>query len=678
MQIPPTKREDTVDVIHGIPVADPFHWLEDIGDPGTLKWIEQQNLYAEEALKNERFETFADELARNFKVVNFSNPEPVNGKYFYIERQPDENQACVYVKQGLEGTPIKLIDPNGKIKDDTFSIDFWFVSHSGNHIVYGLSQGGDEMATLYVKDVATNKNLAEEIPHCRYSAVRWLPDDSGFFYTRNPRKGTVPENEEHLHTKVHLHILGTDPNQDEMIFGQNASKDAMIGISEVSPDGRYIAIDTAMTWTENDVYVYDTISKQTTPLIVGAGAKFDVNFLENKAIVFTNYRANNNRILSTPIENLFAPIDTWTELVAETPHIMQTVKFTKSSMIVEYLENACSTVTIFDHDGVKQTDLPLPAFSSLNGISTNPNEEEFFYGVDSFTFPKVCYRYNPKMNVFELYRATTNPIDPKNYTIKQEWFESKDGTRVPMFLFHRKDIVLDKQNATILYGYGGFANVDSPYFMRNYVPWMERGGVFASANLRGNAEFGEEWHKAGIKESKQNTFDDFIAAAEYLIANNYCDPAHLGILGGSNGGLLTAAVEVQRPDLFRAVCSRVPLTDMVRFPLFGIASRWIHEYGDPSIKEELEQILKWSPYHNVHEGVEYPSTLFMTGIKDTRVEPLHARKMTAILQTTNQTNPIFIFTETEAGHGAGKPIKKLVESAALMLSFFAERLHLKM
>ncbi len=675
MQIIPTKQEDTVDVIHGIPVPDPFHWLEDIGDHAVQKWIERQNNFVDDSLKHETFETFSNELARNFHVVNFTNPVLVRGNYFYTERQPSEDQACIIVRHGLEGEPIKLVDPNGTSNSNTTSIDFWFPSCTGNFLAYGLSQSGDEMATLFVKNVLTNENLADTIPRCRYSAVRWLSDDSGFFYTRNPREGEVPENELHLHTKVYFHKLGDDSMNDELIFGKNLSKDVMIGLSRLSADDRYMAIDVSMTWTQNDLFVYDRTTKEIKSLIENIPAKFDCAFLNDTAIIHTNYRAEQYRVLSNPLSNLFAPIDTWTELIPESESLMQSVAITKSKLVVTYLKNACSLVVLFDHRGNKLDNVSLPPFSTVEKISTNREEEEFFYDVDSYTFPRIVYRFTPD-GTSVVFRKTDNPINPDDYIVKQEWFASKDGTRVPMFLFHRKDIDTSKPNSTILYGYGGFANIDSPAFMRSYVPWMERGGIFVEVNLRGNAEFGEAWHKAGIKENKQNTFDDFIAAAEYLIAQKYTDKNHLGILGGSNGGLLTAAVEVQRPDLFRAVCSRVPLTDMVRFPLFGIASRWVHEYGDPNMKEDLERILKWSPYHNVKDGVEYPSTLFMTGMKDTRVDPLHARKMCAQLQTTNKENPIYIFTEMEAGHGAGKPIKKIVESTALVLTFFAERLHL--
>jgi prolyl oligopeptidase len=287
------------------------------------------------------------------------------------------------------------------------------------------------------------------------------------------------------------------------------------------------------------------------------------------------------------------------------------------------------------------------------------------------------YRFNPDNQQFEIYRTADNPIDPKQYITKQEWCASKDGTKIPMFIVHKKGMLLNGANPAILLGYGGLNISQTPNFDRGLVPWLERGGIYAIANIRGGGEFGEKWHKGGIKENKQNSFDDFIAAGEHLINQKYTDANHLGILGMSNGGLLVSAVAVQRPDLFKAVCARVPLTDMVRFPKFGMAVRWVHEYGNPEVKDDLQRILAWSPYHNVKEGVEYPNMLFTTADKDTRVDPMHARKMTALLQSVNKENEILLFTETEAGHGAGKPVSKIVESQSLVLAFFAEKLNLK-
>lgn len=675
MNIPKTKKENILEEIHGYSIADPYRWLEDAENVEVREWIKAQNHAVDESLKGELFSSFSDELVANFKVVNFSNPMPVRGKYFYTERQPNEDQPVLYMKRGLDGQPVVLCNPNGQRDGNTITIDFWNVSRSGKYVAYGISEGGDEMATLYVKDTDTNQNLPDAIIRCRYSDVRWLPDDSGFFYTRNPRPGTVPKNEEHLHVKVYLHKLGDDPDVDELIFGADRPKDDMLGLT-LSPDGRYLGIEASQTWTENEIYIYDSTTKSVRALVTDIPAKFSIFFLSGKVLLRTNYKANNYRILQSSYEEMYRSLDEWQEFIPAQESVLTTCRATKSKILVEYLVNACLEAHIFDYDGKLLEKIPLPAHATMAGITTNRFEEEFFYGVESFLFPKIVYRYDPETQTYSEYRATDNPIDATEYIVKQEWYHSKDGTKIPIFIMHGKDIQLDANNPTILYGYGGFAVIQAPSFLRSWVPWFQRGGIFAIANIRGGGEFGEAWHTDGIKELKQNSFDDFIAAGEYLVAQKYTDPQHLGILGGSNGGLLVSAVGVQRPELWSAVCSRVPLTDMVRFPQFGIAMRWVHEYGDPAIKEDLGNILRWSPYHNVREDVEYPHFLFTTGEKDTRVDPLHARKMAARLQEVNKRNQVLIFTELDAGHGSGKPIIKIVESQALTLSFFARHLQL--
>lgn len=675
MKFPETKKEEICDDFFGVKIVDPYRWLEDSSSPEVKEWIDEQNSRTVRALHDKVFETFSDELVRNFKVTTFSNPVPRKGKYFYSERHPDEDHGVLYIKMGIDGSPVKLVDPNGMNSGNTISLDYWRVSPSGRYVAYGLSQGGDEMSTLYIKDVDTGEDLDDEISRCRHSQPSWLPDDSGFFYCRHPAVGTVSKNEEHLHTKVYFHKLGDNPENDELIFGKDRPKDDMLTLS-ISMDGRYLAISATQKWTENDIYIYDREAKKTTPLIVGIHAQIYGFFMKDKVIIRTNYKANNYRVLSMPIEFMFTPIDEWEEIIAEREYVLESLSQTKDSILAEYLVNACAKVEIFDHNGKWQDEIPLPSFSTLSGISTSREESEFFYGVTSFTLTKIIYRYNPDENVFVEYRKIDNPINPDDYVVKQERYLSKDGTSVPMFIFHRKDIVFDRPHPTILYGYGGFGYVASPGFMRGLVPWIERGGVYVVANIRGGGEFGEAWHKEGIKNKKQNSFDDFIFAGEYLIEQGCTSSDHLGILGGSNGGLLVSAVAVQRPDLFRVVCSKVPLTDMVRFPLFGMALRWVHEYGDPKNDDDLKNILKWSPYYNVKDKTEYPDFLFTTGEKDSRVDPLHSRKMTAILQATNKKNDILLFTEKEAGHGSGKPVKKVVENQAMVLSFFAKKLKL--
>ena len=673
MKAPHTKKTKIVDNMQGILVADPYRWLENGDNAEVLKWIDKQNEYTDSLLRNANQKKFLKELAKNFKVVNFSNPQVVNDRYFYTEKQPNEDQFVLYFKKGLNGKAIKLVDPNGKKKGSTTTIDYWEPGMTGKYVAYGLSNNGDEMATIYLLDVDKNKPLQEKITNCRHSSIRWLPDDSGFFYTKNPRPGTVPKNEEHLHVKVYLHKLGNNPDNDELVFGKNRPKDDMINLS-LSLDGKLLAVHVSKNWTENEIYIYDTNKKETYPLVIKKQAKFYLQFLKDKVLIRTNYKANNYKLLHTSLDSLNKSIDDWKEFIPESEYVLESALATEDQVLLKYLVNACSKIITTDHSGGKTGEIPIPKHSTVTGISVQIKEKEFFYSLESFTFPKIIYRFDPEKKEYGKYKETDNPIDPENYLIKQEWCLSKDGTKIPIFIFHKKEISLSGTNPTILYGYGGFASNETPSFMKNWIPWLERGGIFAIANIRGGGEFGEKWHKEGIKENKQNTFDDFISSAEFLVSQKYTKPSKLGILGGSNGGLLVLVVANQRPDLFKAVCSKVPLTDMARFPKFGIATRWTHEYGNPEIKNELESILKWSPYHNTKNNVDYPSVFLTTANKDTRVDPMHARKMSAILQSSRKKNKTLIFTEMNAGHGAGKPVSKMVELQSLIATFFFQEL----
>ena len=661
--------------ICGIEVSDPFRWLEDAGSPETREWVTDQNRRVKKKLKGKPFDIFSLELANEFKVINYSEPVPVRGKYFYTKRQADEDQPVLYMKRGLDDIPVKLFDPNGRRKGNTLTIDYWNESHTGKYVAYGVSEGGNEMATLYVKDSDTGEELPDRITNCRYSSVRWLPDDSSFFYTRNPRPGTVPKDEEHLHTKIYFHKIGDDPERDELIFGSDRPKDDLIRIN-LSPNGKLLTIHVSQNWTKNEIYIYDRDTGTTRSLVTGLPSKFSIFFLPAKVLMMTNHKADNYRVLWTEYDDLYKPVDDWKEFIPEEKFPLVFLKVVKGKVLAEYLVNASSKIFVFDHEGNRVEEIPLPGHSSLTGISGRREEEEFFYGVSSFIFPKISYRYDSKSLKYLKYRKMDNPIDPKDYEVIQRWSDSKDGTKIPVFIVTKKGIVLDGLNPTILYGYGGFGASETPSFLRNWLPWLKRGGIFAVANIRGGGEFGSKWHKGGIKENKQKSFEDFIAVAEYLISHGYTNNNHLGILGGSNGGLLVSAVGIQKPDLFKAVCSRVPLTDMVRFHKFGIARRWTDEFGNPDIRSDLERIITWSPYHNVRNGVGYPSFLFTTAEKDTRVEPFHAWKMAARLQEV-ENSETFVLTEKEAGHGAGKPVAKVVETQAMILAFFGAELNLK-
>ena len=670
------KREELTEEINGFKVSDPYRWLEDSDDPAVEQWIDKQNELVDEKIKGGQFEIFSDELVKDFQTTNFSTPLAVNGRYFYMERKPDQDQLVLYVKEGLDDEPTAIFDPNGRKEENTISINYWQVSRTGDYVAYGISEDGDEMATLYVYDVEAEERLSDEIINCRYSSISWLSDDSGFYYNRNPRPGEVPEDEIHMHPKVYLHTLGDDPSEDELIFGDGRPKDDMIHHS-LSPDDTYLAINVSQDWTENDIYLYNTQTQELDQLISGDEFTTNISFLPDKALLYTSYEADNFRVLATGYDNLSQPLDEWREFIPEKEHVLQGFSVTSDTVLVEYLENVSSAVSVYDHQGNQLETLPLPKHSSLIGISSRRDEEEFFYSVNSHITSRTTYRFDPEEQAVNEYRQESNPINPDEYVVKQEWYESRDGTEVPMFIIHHEDITLDGSNPTVLYGYGGYGTSLTPNFSRSILPWLRRGGVHAIANIRGGGEFGDSWHKDGIKEKKTNSFDDFIAAGEHLIESGYTSSGHLGAEGGSNGGLLVAAAAIKRPSLFAAVSSQVPLTDIVRFHKFGMASRWVHEYGSPENADDLKYILDWSPYHNIESGEVYPHFLFTTAKQDTRVHPMHARKMAAQLQDENSDGDTFIYTEEKAGHGPGTPIRKIVEEQAIINTFFAQKLGLE-
>lgn len=677
MNIFNTKREELTEEVVGIPVSDPYRWLEDEKDSEVKEWVEAQNIYAEKNLRGTSFDLFQDDLASTFSETVFTVPVPGQGRHFYQERKSGEQQFVLYMKKGIDGDPVCVVNPNELDSSGSTTLSCWAKSRSSVYVTYEFSAKGTEMGTVYIKNVDTGEVFPDRLERCSHASIAWLPDDSGFFYDRHPHFGEVPANEERLHQKVYFHTLGTKQERDTLVFGEGRPKDDMISL-KISPSGEHLAILVSHEWSQNDIYIYHIAKKTISPFIVGMEAKFSLAFSERKAFLLTNYKADKYRVLSAPMETWAdTPIDEWAEFIPEGIHTLDSISVSKSKLLAHYLVNVCSEVHVYDHDGNREKPLPLPAFSAIHSIQARYYDEEFFYGIKSFTIPFAVYRYDPDIKDYGEYRTSPNPIRPDDYEVSQEWCISKDGTRIPLFVFHKKGIEKNSKNSVVLYGYGAHGSSLRPLFWKSFLPWVTRGGIFAVANIRGGGEFGKSWQETGSGLNKQNSFDDFIAAAEHLVAQKYTDAQHLGIYGGSMGGALVSAVSVQHPDLIKAVCAEVGITDIVRFPLFGMAVRWTGELGDPRNEKGLRAILKWSPYHNVKEGTEYPAYLFVTGENDARVNPLHSRKMTAMLQWAGKDNEVFLFTEKDAGHHAGKPTAKIVEGGARVLSFFAKELGLK-
>ncbi len=665
---PKTPIKKVIDEIHGRKVADFFRWLENGKNSKVKKWVVEQNKFTQKLLQaNSSPRKFQKELIKYFSIGAASVPIPVKGSYFWSERRALENQFVIYTKKGLNGRPRALINPNKINKSGTVSIAYWRVSPEGNYIAYGLSRGGDEMATLHILNVRTGKNIKEKIPHTRYASISWLPDETGFYYTRHPSPDSVPKGEEYFHCRIYFHKIGQDPRSDKLIFGPQRPKEENMDTT-ISPDGRYLVITSTDNWLKNNVYLYDIYKDITTPIVENIKARFIPYLAKDKIYFLTNHKAENYRVIATETRRLPLSVNKWPELIKEKKYPLQDISFTYSKILVTYLVNVSNKIEVLNYSGRRRGKVSLPKFS-LASVGARRTEKEFFFEIESFLSSGEVYRYDPKRDNYFIYKKAELTLSDREYVVEQKWYKSKDGTRVPMFTLYKRGVKLKNQNPTLLYGYGGFEHLITPNFPKVWLPFIKRGGVFAIANIRGGGEFGKKWHTSAILGKKQKSFDDFIWAAEFLIKRKYTSPEKLGIAGRSNGGLLVGACFTQRPNLFKAAVSIVPLLDMLRFPKFFIAKRWVSEYGDPAKLKDFKNIIKWSPYHNVKKDVEYPNVLFTTAENDSRVDPFHAYKMAALLQSINKRNVILLRTEVDAGHGPGKPLNKTIKEQADILSF---------
>src|SRR5208337_370360 len=596
----------------------------------------------------------------------------------------------LYMREGLEGAfhseDRVLLDVNQLAADGTIALDWWYASEDGRYVAYGTSPSGSEVSTLRVIETATGKLLPDSIDRTRAASLAWTPDNSGFFYTRYPREGDVPEGQEVYHRHVFYHALGTDPARDPLIFGEGRDPEWWPNVT-LSEDGRWLLINEEHGWTKTQMFLQD-LSSKNPPVEITAGKDFlyGADFYQGKLYITTNEDAPRYRVFVADATN--AKRENWKEIIPQSDAVLQGASVTGAKLLAQYEHNATSELKLFGLDGKKLADIPLPAIGSVASVSGRYDRDEIFFGFQSFTVPPSIYRADlTKVALNDLKSALwakvdAPSIDPSAYDVRQVWYTSKDGTKVPMFVVSKKGIEKNGKNPTLLTGYGGFNVSLTPAFSRSMFLWMEHGGIYAVANLRGGAEFGEDWHRAGMLEKKQNVFDDFIAAAEYLLAQKYTDKDHLAIFGGSNGGLLMGAMITQRPDLFRAVVCAVPLLDMLRYQNFQIAKLWIPEYGSADDAKQFEWLYAYSPYHHVKPGQEYPAILFMTGDTDTRVDPMHAKKMAALMQAeakngASRQKPILLRIETKAGHGQGKPVTKQIEESTDMYSFLFWQLGVK-
>jgi len=671
---PKAKSEPITDTVQGHKIVDPYRYMEDASNPDTQAYVQQQLAYTRSVLdKLPGRDKIQARLEQLLTIGTIGAPQMGGNYYFYTRREGHQNQPVLYVREGLTGTDRTLVDANQMSSDGTVALDWWFPSETGKFVAYGTSASGSEESTLHIVETATGKVLTDAIERTRFASLTWKSDDSGFYYTRHPKKGDVPPGEEVYHVKVFYHAVGSDPAADPYIFGEGRNAQDIPSVS-LSEDDRWLLITIFKGWAKSELYLQD-LKAGTPPVEITTGKVFlyGGDFLDGKLYITTNEDAPRYRVFVTDAAN--AKRDNWKELIPQTDAVLQAASVFGGKLYCQYEHNASSLLRLYSLQGKKLDDIALPTIGSVFASGGKWNRNEMFFGFHSYTVPPSIYHYDLKTGKTDLWAKVDAPsIDPEKFEVEQAWFHSKDGTKVPMFVVHKKGLQKDGKNPTLLTGYGGFNVSLTPSFARSTFLWMEHGGVYAVANLRGGAEFGEDWHRAGMLGNKQNVFDDFIAAAEFLISDKYTDKDHLAIQGGSNGGLLMGAMITQRPDLFRAVVCAVPLLDMLRYQNFQIAKLWIAEYGSAEDPKQFDWLYAYSPYHHVRQGTEYPAILFMTADTDTRVDPMHAKKMNALMQAEakngqSQDRPILLRIESKAGHGQGKPVTKQIEESTDIYSF---------
>lgn len=678
---PVTPRTNVVEVIHGHVIADPYRWLEDDHSPATKAWVQAQNkvtfAYLERIPYRDRIRQRLTEL---WNYERYGLPWKEGGRYFYFKNDGLQNQSVLYTMASLQAEPRVLLDPNQLSADGTVALSGTAVSPDGRLLAYGTSAAGSDWQAWHVREVTTGRDLKDHLRWIKFSGASWTKDGRGFYYSRydEPPEGAALTGVNYFQ-KLYYHRVGTPQSEDRLVYHRPDHKEWGFD-GYVTDDGRYLIITvTEGTDPKNRLY-YQDLQQPGAP-VVELLNDFDAmyRFIDNDGPVFwihTDLEAPRGRVIA--IDTRQPDRAHWKELIPESRDTIQGVNVLGDRFVVEYLQDAKSVVRWFTLTGEPAGEVQLPGIGSVSGFAGKRHDIETFYSFTSFSRPSTIYRYEVTTGKSEVFREPKVAFDPEDYITKQVFYTSKDGTRVPMFITHRKDLKINGRVPTLLYGYGGFGISLTPRFSVANLVWMEMGGIYAQPNLRGGGEYGEAWHQAGTKERKQNVFDDFIAAAEWLIDHGYTRPDKLAIAGGSNGGLLVGACMTQRPDLFGVCLPAVGVMDMLRFHKFTIGWAWTSDYGSPEDPKDFEVLLAYSPYHNLRRGVEYPATLITTADHDDRVVPAHSFKFAARLQEYHRgKRPVLIRIETRAGHGAGKPTSKRIEEAADKLAFAAWNLRAK-
>jgi len=672
LKYPETRVENLVETHHGQPIADPYRWMENLDSEEIRSWIEAQNALTFSVLESSPLrEKIQARMTELWDYEKYSPPLKKGGRYFFFYNDGLQNQDVLYWMENLEDTPQVLLDPNTLSEDGTVALSGIAVSRDGHYLAYGLADAGSDWQTWHIRRVDDGQDLADEISWVKFSGASWDQANEGFFYSRYDAPERDALKTANYYHKLYYHRMGTSQAQDRLVYERPDQKEWGFN-GQVTEDGRYLVI---YAWhgtaEENGVFILDLQdpSAEVEPLLADFDAAYQVVGNDgDRFFIKTDHDAPLHRLIAIEIDN--PKPEQWETIIPEAVDKLEFVDFIGARFICTYLHHAAHQVRFYKTDGTPDGDLTLPGIGTVVGFSGRSDDPETFYKFTNFTTPGTVYRLDVASRQVDVYRSPDLAFDPADYVTKQVFYESKDGTQVPLFITHRADLVVNGEIPTYLYGYGGFnAALPVSFSVPNLV-WMEMGGIYAQAHLRGGGEYGRDWHEGGMKTNKQNVFDDFIAAAKYMIKEGYTNKEHLAIGGRSNGGLLVGACLVQRPDLFGVCLPNVGVLDMLRFHKFTIGWAWVSDYGSPEDPEEFEALLAYSPYHNIREGVAYPPTMVLTGDHDDRVFPGHSFKFAAALQKAQSGDaPILIRIETRAGHGAGKPTAKLIEEFTDMWTF---------
>ncbi len=677
VEYPKTKKIEQMDNYHGTKVADPYRWLEDDNSAETKSWVEAQNkvtfAYLDTIPEREQIKSRLTEL---WNYEKFSAPSKVGDKYFYSKNDGLQNQSVLYVTDSINDKGRILLDPNTLSTDGTVALSGTSISDDGKTLAYGIAVAGSDWQEWRFRDVATGKDLPDILKDIKFSGASWSKDGKGVYYSRFPNtEDSAKLTRINYFQKLYYHKLGTPQSEDNLVYERPDDKEMGVG-GGVSEDGNWLIIYVTKGTSPKNMIYFKNLTMERAP-IMPLIDKFEADYTflgndESKFYFKTDKDAPRGRVVSV---DALVKDKKWTEIIPQAEETLESVDFINNQFVLGYLKDAYTQIKIHDINGKFVREVKLPGIGSAGGFGGKRYDTETFYTFSSYNMPPTIYRYDMKTGKSEIFRKSDVKFNPKDYEVKQVFYPSKDGTKIPMFIVHKKGLKLDGTNPTLLYGYGGFNISMTPGFSVSRLAWMEMGGVYAVANLRGGGEYGEKWHEAGTKLQKQNVFDDFIAAAEYLIKEKYTKPAKLAIQGGSNGGLLVGAVLNQRPDLFGAALPAVGVMDMLRFHKFTIGRAWTSDYGSSENADEFAALYAYSPLHNIKEGTKYPAVMVTTADHDDRVVPAHSFKYAATMQKMQGGDaPILIRIETKAGHGAGKPTAKQIEEAADIYGFLMKSL----